>query len=96
MKITVTRRENLEVEVSDTEVFNAFANLIRQKLPHGLDLYVKDGKLLFYEMVGEQDRQWVWLKDRYPDLVITQETIQLVKFLAQVKTFRGEILGAHY
>ena len=96
MKINVTRNEKLEVDVSDTEVFNAFLALIRQKLPHGLDLYIKDGKLLFYEMVGEQDRQWVWLKDRYPDLVITQETIKLVKFLAQVKTFRGEILGAHY
>ena len=51
MKINVTRNEKLEVDVSDTEVFNAFLALIRQKLPHGLDLYIKDGKLLFYEMV---------------------------------------------
>ena len=95
MKINVTKNEKLEVNVSDTEVFNTFLALIRQKLPHGLDLYIKDGKLLFYEMVGEQDRQWVWLKDRHPDLIITQEMIKLVKFLAEVKTFRGVILCAH-
>lgn len=54
MKINVTKNENLEVDISDTEVFNTFLALIRQKLPHGLDLYIKDGKLFIVKILASE------------------------------------------
>ena len=98
MKINATRKEHLEVEVSDLEVFNAFLTLIRRKLPYGLDLLAQNGELFFYEEVCGHNRDWetVQLKDRYPKTVVTKEMIALVKLLAEVKSSQGMVLGPPY
>jgi len=100
MKIDVTRKENLEVEVGDFEVFNAFLELLRQKLPYGiraLDLFIRCGELYFTEEVcGHRDWETVRLKDRFPNLEITEGMMRLVKFREEVKSFQDVVLGPPY
>jgi len=101
MKISVSRKENLEVEVGDLEVFRAFLDLLSQKLPYGtrsLDLFIRCGELYFTEEVGGHNRDWetVRLKDRYPNLEITEGMMRLVKFRAEVKSFQDVVLGPPY
>ncbi len=93
MKLCGKHTENIEIEVTREDIVKAFLDLVKNQLPYPLrqyDLCIVDEKICFWEEYCGHNRDWelVPIVSRLPDLEITDEMLEIVKFYDQIKHYK--------
>lgn len=97
MEIKGTKTEVVQIEVSNSDIINAFLKVLRRKLP--LKLYLidvridVDGRLYYVEEVIGHNRDFErkYVDVEYPEIKITDEELSYIRLITEINSIVSKL-----